>query len=222
MKLLLLEDDCALRESLEVNLRSVGYAFESASSASEALNLALSLEFDALICDVSLPSGPLAGFDVVRQLRSKGFTAPVLYVTGRDSLEDIIAGLDAGGDDYLLKPFRLPELLARLRALLRRRQSPPVAQLDWNDLRVDWGRRRVTKAGLEVHLTAKEFALLELLASQPGRWFSRSELLERIWDSSFSPESNLIEVYVRLLRRKLGDGSVENLRGRGYRFPDLG
>ena len=221
MKLLLLEDDLTLCESLEVNLRAAGYSLESTGCAAEAINLASSLEFDAFICDVSLPSGPLAGFEVVRELRGRGFSAAVLYVTGRDAVEDIVAGLDAGGDDYLLKPFRLAELLARLRALLRRKPVTPTAALICGELHFDWSQGRVSRSGAEVHLTAKEYALIQFLAAQPGRWFSRSELLEGIWDSSFAPGSNLIEVYVRLLRRKLGEGCIENQRGRGYRFPDV-
>lgn len=220
MKLLLLEDDPQIRESLAENLRDVGYTVEPATRAYEAEGLALNFVFDAFLVDISLSEGDLAGIEVVRRLRSRGVQAPVLFLTGRDGLEDIIAGLDAGGDDYILKPFRFPELLARLRAQLRRARPSQEPELNQNGLNINWTTGSVRLKGREVHLTAKEYTLLELLASNPGRLYSRNEIFERVWDSSTDAESNLVEVYISLVRRKLGDWVIENVRGRGYRFPE--
>lgn len=221
MKLLVLEDDPTIRESLSAGLRDVGYTVEEAGRAYEAEGLALNFEFDAFVVDIGLPEGELAGIELVRRLRSRGVRSPVLYLTGRDGLEDIIAGLDAGGDDYILKPFRFLELLARLRAQLRRARPSQEPEFNHNGLVINWMNGSVTFKGRAVHLTAKEYGLLELLASNPGRLFSRNEIFERVWESSSDAESNLVEVYVSLLRRKLGDWVVENLRGRGYRFPEV-
>jgi two-component system response regulator PhoP len=221
MKLLVLEDDTTIRESLSAGLRDVGYTVDAAGRAYEAEGLAINFEFDAFIVDIGLPEGELAGIELVRRLRGRGMRAPVLYLTGRDGLEDIIAGLDAGGDDYILKPFRFPELLARLRAQLRRARPSQEPEFNHRGLVINWVNGSVAYKGRAVHLTAKEYGLLELLASSPGRLFSRNEIFERVWESGSETESNLVEVYVSLLRRKLGDWVVENLRGRGYRFPEV-
>jgi DNA-binding response OmpR family regulator len=220
MKLLVLEDDSRIRESLCAALREAGYAVEAATRAVEAENLVQTDQFDAFLFDVSLPEGDREGFALVQRLRASGTRTPVLYLTGRDAVEDVIAGLDAGGDDYLLKPFRLPELLARLRVQLRRARPnlEPITQ--HRDLGIDWNKSAVTRQDKPVHLTAREYAILELLASQPGRIYAREEILTRIWDSSADVGSNLVEVYVGLVRRKLGDWVIENVRGRGYRFPE--
>jgi DNA-binding response OmpR family regulator len=220
VKLLVLEDDTRIRESLSAALREVGYAVETAPNATQAENIVRNDHFDALLFDVSLPEGDLEGFALVKRLRAAGVRSPVIYFTGRDGLEDIVAGLDAGGDDYLLKPFRLPELLARLRVQLRRARSNLEPKVQHRDLCIDWNKSAVTRQDKPVHLTAREYAMLELLASQPGRIYAREEILSRIWDSSADVGSNLVEVYVGLVRRKLGDWVIENVRGRGYRFPD--
>jgi DNA-binding response OmpR family regulator len=220
MKLLVLEDESRIRESLCAALREAGYAVEAASCAIEAENLVQSDQFDAFLFDVSLPEGDREGFALVQRLRESGTRTPVLYLTGRDAVEDIIAGLDSGGDDYLLKPYRLPELLARLRVQLRRARPNLEPKILHRDLCIDWNKSAVTRQDKPVHLTAREYAMLELLASQPGRIYAREEILTRIWDSSADVGSNLVEVYVGLVRRKLGDWVIENVRGRGYRFPD--
>jgi two-component system response regulator PhoP len=219
MKLLVLEDDAPIRDSLEEALREAGYNVESTGSAREAEGLAASFEFDALVCDISLPEGDRAGIDLVRHLRESGLRTPVVYLTGRDALEDVVAGLDAGGDDYVLKPFRLPELLARVRAQVRRARPSPESELNFRSLSINWTTNTVRMDGVEVHLTAKEYGLLEVLASHPGRVFHRDEILERVWDAAYAPDSNVVEAYIKLVRRKLGDWVIENVRSRGYRFP---
>lgn len=220
MKLLVLEDEVEIREALVAALQDVGYAVESAGCAREAEGLVQNFNFDALLFDVSLPEGVRAGFELVGRLRAAGVATPVLYLTGRDALEDIVAGLDSGGDDYILKPFRFPEVLARLRAQLRRSRPTQEPELRVRDLCIQWGSGKVSKAGQEVHLTGKEYAILELLASSPGRLLTRNEIFERVWESSFDSASNIVEVYINLVRGKLGDWVIENLRGRGYRFPE--
>jgi DNA-binding response OmpR family regulator len=219
MKLLLLEDDPTILNPLSAAMKQAGYSVETATSAFEAEGLARTFPFDAMIFDVSLPEGELAGFELVQRLREAGHTTPVLYLTGRDSLEDIVSGLDAGGEDYIIKPFRLPEVLARLRVQLRRKRDDARTIFAVRDLCIDWNLRQVKKEGEEIPLTSKEFGILELLASHPGRIFHRSEILERVWDNSFASDSNVVEVYVTLVRRKLGSWVIENVRGRGYRFP---
>jgi DNA-binding response OmpR family regulator len=219
MRLLILEDDAAIRGSLAGSLREAGYAVDDTNSALEAQNLAQSFTFDAMIVDVRLPEGLNAGFEFVRELRRDQSRTPVLFLTARDSLEDRIEGLDAGGDDYLVKPFELLEVHARLRALLRRSRSVPSNVLERGDFRLEWALKSVSVAGQPVHLTAKEFGILELLASHPGRIFSRSEIADRVWGVDFEAETNVVDVYVKNLRRKIGAWVVETVVGSGYRFP---
>ena len=219
MRLLVLEDDAGIREPLLAFLRESGYAVDAAVRASEADALIRLYPYDALIFDVRLPEGQDAGFELVRKLRTEGFEQPVLFLSARDSLSDRLEGLDSGGDDYLVKPFHLAEVRSRLRALLRRTQTQKADVLEWNEVRMNWLERRVWRASDEVHLTGKELGLLELLSTHPGRLFSREDIIERVWDAEFDAETNVVDVYVRNLRRKLGDGVVETVRGVGYRFP---
>lgn len=220
MRFLVVEDELDIRRPLVANLREAGYAVDEAGSAAEARELAGSFPFDALMVDVGLPEGPLAGFDLVRELRAAGKTSPVLFLTARDSVTDRITGLDAGGDDYLVKPFHLGEVQARLRALVRRGRAEVQSARTWRDLRLDWTSRAVFRGGERAALTAKEFSLLEVLASHPGRVYTRDELIDRVWDGRFDAESNVVDTYVRNLRRKLGDEVVQTMRGVGYSFPD--
>lgn len=219
MRLLVLEDDAGIREPLLAFLRESGYAVDAAMRASEADALIRLYPYDALIFDVRLPEGPNAGFELVRKLRAEGFEQPVLFLSARDSLSDRLEGLDSGADDYLVKPFHLAEVRSRLRALLRRTQTQKADVLEWSEVRMNWLERRVWRASAEVHLTGKELGLLELLSTHPGRLFSREDIIERVWDAEFDAETNVVDVYVRNLRRKLGDGVVETVRGVGYRFP---
>lgn len=220
MRFLVVEDEPEIRRPLVASLREAGYAVDEAASAREGHELALTFPFDALMVDVGLPEGPLAGFGMVRELREGGVSAPVLYLTARDAVEDRIAGLDAGGDDYLIKPFHLGEVQARLRALVRRNRPQQSTAKQWRDLHLNWTDRAVSRAGQRVALTAKEFSLLEVLATHPGRVFTREELIDRVWDGRFDAESNVVDTYVRNLRRKLGDDTVQTMRGVGYSFPD--
>lgn len=220
MRFLVVEDDAEIRRPLVANLREAGYAVDEAASADEAQALAAAFPFDALMVDVGLPEGALAGFDLVRGLRAGGLRCPVLFLTARDAVEDRITGLDAGGDDYLVKPFHLGEVQARLRALVRRGRAEVQSARTWRDLKLDWTQRAVSRSGERVALTAKEFSLLEVLASHPGRVYTREELIDRVWDGRFDAESNVVDTYVRNLRRKLGDDVVQTLRGVGYNFPE--
>ncbi|GMA14287.1 response regulator transcription factor (plasmid) [Deinococcus metallilatus] len=220
MRFLVVEDEPEIRRPLVASLREAGYAVDEAGSAGEARELAVSFPFDALMVDVGLPEGPLSGFELVQELRAQGRQFPVLFLTARDAVEDRIAGLDSGGDDYLVKPFHLGEVQARLRALVRRGRVEVQSTRVWRDLNLDWTARAVFRAGQRVALTAKEFALLEVLASHPGRVYTREELIDRVWDGRFDAESNVVDTYVRNLRRKLGDDVVRTLRGLGYSFPE--
>ncbi|WP_309571667.1 response regulator transcription factor [Deinococcus sp.] len=220
MRFLVVEDELEIRRPLVANLREAGYAVDEAASAEEARALADSFPFDALMVDVGLPEGAQAGFDLVRDLRAAGLATPVLFLTARDGVDDRITGLDAGGDDYLVKPFHLGEVQARLRALVRRGRAEVQSERTWRDLRLDWTARTVSRGGARVALTAKEYSLLEVLASHPGRVYTREELIDRVWDGRFDAESNVVDTYVRNLRRKLGDDVVQTLRGIGYAFPD--
>ena len=178
--------------------------------------MAAAVEYDAIVLDVMLPG--LSGFDVCRLLRERDVWAPVLMLTAREGVDDRVRGLDSGADDYLVKPFALAELHARLRSLARRGQPerPPV--LEVGDLRLDPARREVRRGDEAVELSAKEFALLETLMRRPGEVLSRLELIEHAWDFAYETRSNVVDVYVRRLRRKLGDGAIDTVRGVGYRL----
>ncbi|HEX2864771.1 MAG TPA: response regulator transcription factor [Deinococcales bacterium] len=219
MRLLVVEDDAGIRQPLAGSLREAGYATDEAADLKSATGLADTYPYDALIVDVRLPEGPDAGFDFVQRLRTLGVRSPVLFLTARDSLEDRVRGLDTGGDDYLVKPFQIAEVQAHLRALLRRARPIPDVAFRRGPLEVDFTARSVTLDGRAVHLTAKEYSILELLVSNPGRLYRREEIIDRVWDSNFSAETNIVDVYVRNLRRKVGDWAIETVRGLGYRFP---
>ena len=220
MRILVLEDDPTIRSSLTGSLREAGFVVDETDRVLEAEGLTESFEFDAMIVDVRLPEGPDAGFDFVKHLRATGVTNPVLFLTARDGLSDRVTGLDAGGDDYLTKPFALEEVHARLRALLRRSRPNPTNLLERGGFSLDFATRRVSMDENEIHLTAKEFGILELLASSPGRVFSRSEIADRVWGVDFEAETNVVDVYVKNLRRKVGAWVIETLVNVGYRFPE--
>jgi DNA-binding response OmpR family regulator len=219
MKVLVLEDDADIRQLLTLVLTKHGYVVDAAGDATTAASLAQEFAYDLFVFDVRLPEGDTAGFDLVRALRFDGTQTPVLFLTARATSLDRVTGLDAGGDDYLVKPFDLEELLARLRALARRVRARVESVFEQGALSIDWHRRLVTRQGASVHLTVKEFGLLELLVSHPGRLFSHAEILERVWGGDSVAEANVLGVNVSTLRRKLGDGVVETVRGVGYRFP---
>jgi two-component system OmpR family response regulator len=215
---LIVEDDLKLARSLERGLRSDGYAVDLAASGSDALLQAHVYDYDAVILDVMIPAPD--GVEVCRALRADGHWVPVLMLTARDGVGDRIRGLDAGADDYLVKPFDYGELIARLRALVRRGAPERPAILRVGDLEVDPAARTVIRAGRAVELTAREFALLEFLMRRAGEVVSRSELLEHVWDQNFTGSSNIVDVYVGYLRRKLeepfGRPLIRTVRGAGY------
>ena len=218
MRILLAEDDRQLRESIARGLREASYAVDDAPDGGKAVFLAAVNEYDAIILDVVMPIRD--GVDVCREIRRKGVHAPVLMLTARDTVDDKIKGLDAGADDYLTKPFDFGELLARLRALVRRRGDVLPEQLSVADLVVDTQRHVARRGQREITLTAKEYSLLEHLVRNAGRIVTRSEINAHVWDDNHDPFSNLIDVYVSRLRRKVDGGEhvalISTRRGVGY------
>jgi two-component system copper resistance phosphate regulon response regulator CusR len=214
----LVEDEPGAARMLAKGLREQSYAVDLAADGESALELAFVNDYDLVILDVMLPRK--GGLEVCRELRSTGSPVPVLMLTARDAVEDRIAGLDTGADDYLTKPFDFDELLARVRALLRRGPALRPAVIGVSDLLIDTRARRVTRGGGEVELTAKEYALLEYLARRAGEVVSRADIAEHVWDESYDPFSKVIEVFIQRLRRKLDEGRAVKLihtrRGEGY------
>jgi two-component system OmpR family response regulator len=201
-------------------LQEEGYATDVAGRGEDALWMAKAAPYDAILLDVMLPE--VDGFEVCRRLRTSGVWSPVLMLTARDAVEDRVVGLDAGADDYLAKPFSFEELLARVRALIRRAPGERPVVLEAGGLRLDQSSRRAWRDDTELDLSPKEFVLLELFLRRPGKVLSRSELLDGAWDMSFERRSNVVDVYVRYLRDKVdrpfGRCSIETVRGVGYRL----
>jgi len=212
------EDEPVAAALLAKGLREHAYAVDVAADGRAALEQTGVNDYDLLILDVLLPG--ISGLDLCERLRRDGVTAPVLMLTARGGPDQRVEGLDAGADDYLPKPYHFPELLARIRALLRRGPALASAVLSIDDLTIDTRARRVERAGRPIQLTTKEYALLEHLARRPGDVIGRADIAEHVWDDSFDPMSNLIEVYIQRLRRKIDDGHVVKLirtrRGAGY------
>ncbi len=220
MRVLVVEDELKLASLLQQGLEDEGLGVDVATSGEQAVTSALATEYDAIVLDVVLPGWD--GFEVCRRLRRKEVWSPTLMLTARGDVESKVRGLDSGADDYLVKPFSFDELLARLRALVRRGAAPRPAVLEVGDLRLDPGTRQVWRGGAEVELTAREFALLETLMRRPGQVLSRFELLEHVWSGSYENRSNVIDVYIGYLRDKIdrpfGRRSLETVRGAGYRL----
>ena len=218
MRILLVEDEPNAARMLAKGLREQTYAVDIAPDGEAAVYLASVNDYDLVILDIMLPLKD--GLDVCRELREAGLNVPILILTARDSVQDRIAGLDTGADDYLTKPFDFHELLARMRALLRRGPVLRSETVEIADLRIDTRSRQVSRSGRQIELTAKEYALLEYLARRVDEVVSRSEIAEHVWEENFDPFSNLIEVYVQRLRRKIDGGHVMKLlrtrRGEGY------
>jgi two-component system response regulator MprA len=224
MRILVVDDDRAVRESLRRSLEFNGYQVELASDGAQALESIIASRPDAMVLDVMMPR--LDGLEVARRLRSTGDDLPILVLTARDTVSDRVSGLDAGADDYLPKPFALEELLARLRALLRRAapldlQAGQVAEtLSFADLTLDPGTREVRRGGREISLTRTEFALLELFLSYPKHVLTRGRILEEVWGYDFPTSGNALEVYVGYLRRKTEAANeprlIHTVRGVGY------
>jgi two-component system OmpR family response regulator len=225
MRVLIVEDEIKLAGLIRRGLREEGVAADVAAKGEDALWMAGATEYDAIVLDVMLPG--LDGFQTCRRLRGEGMWTPVLMLTARDSVEDRVAGLDGGADDYLTKPFAFAELLARLRALTRRGSVERPVILELGDLSLDPSSRRVWRGDADIPLSAKEFSLLEIFMRRPGQVLDRFLLLEHAWDSAYENRSNVVDVYVRYLREKIdrpfGADSIETVRGAGYRMrPDGG
>ncbi len=224
MRLLVVEDDVKMASLLRRGLGEDGSAVDVARSGEDAVWMAAAAPYDAVILDVMLPG--IDGFETCRRLRDDGVWAPVLLLTARDAVEDRVAGLDGGADDYLVKPFSFAELSARLRALVRRGRPERPAVLEAGSLRLDPASRRAWRGTAEIELSAKEYGLLEAFMRRPGQVLSRLELLEHAWDFGYENRSNVIDVYVRYLREKVdrpfGVESIETVRGAGYRLREDG
>jgi two-component system OmpR family response regulator len=220
MRILVVEDDVKMAALLRRGLVEEGFAADIAATGDDAIWMGAATEYDAIVLDVMLPGAD--GFEVCRRLRDDGVWSPVLMLTARDAVEDRVAGLDAGADDYLVKPFSFAELLARLRALARRPPHERPTVLEVGDLRLDPATHQVWRGDAEIGLSAKEFALLETFMRRPGQVLSRFQLLEHCWDYGYENRSNVVDVYVRYLREKVdrpfGASSIETVRGAGYRF----
>jgi len=220
MRVLVVEDDVPMAAAIRRGLRAEGLTADVAARGEDALWMAGSTEFDAVVLDVMLPG--IDGFETCRRLREDGVWTPVLLLTARDSVEDRVAGLDGGADDYLTKPFSFAELLARLRALMRRGAAERPAVLRVGDLELDPAARSVARDGSSIDLTAREFALLEYLMRHPGEVLTRTQLIEHVWDFAYEGDSNVVDVYIRYLRNKVdrpfGRDQIETVRGAGYRL----
>jgi two-component system OmpR family response regulator len=224
VRILIVEDEPKLRGLLARGLREEGHATDAVESGEEALVLASARPYDAIVLDVMLPGED--GFGVCRRLRAEEVWSPVLFLSARDGVADRIAALDGGGDDYLIKPFSFPELLARLRALARRGAVERPAVLVAGELRLDPATHRAYRGDAELDLSPKEFTLLEVFMRRPGQALTRLELLDGAWDMAYDNRSNVVDVYVRYLRQKIdqpfGARSLETVRGVGYRLRDDG
>ena len=218
MRILVVEDEAKMREALRQGLKEHGFAVDVAADGDEGLRLALSETHDVIVLDVMLPQR--SGLEVCRELRRRASKAPILMLTARSSVEDRVAGLDTGADDYLVKPFDFQELLARIRALTRRPATEPQSVLRVADLELDPARHEVRRAGASVELTAKEFALLEYLLRRKGLVVTGTMILENVWDFGYDGASNLVAVYINHLRRKIDQDYtaklIHTVRGVGY------
>jgi two-component system, OmpR family, response regulator len=218
VRVLVVEDEVKMARAIRRGMEQEGYAVDTALDGDEGLHMVIENDYDAIVLDVMLPG--IDGFEVCRRLRARGRWAPVLMLTARDTVPDRIEGLDAGADDYLVKPFAFGELLARLRALIRRGAVERPAVLQVGDLVLDPAAHSVTRAMRQVELSAREFALLEFLMRHPGEVVSRTAILEHVWDYNYDGLSNVVDVYVGYLRRKLeqpfGRTLIRTVRGVGY------
>jgi len=217
---LVVEDETAIADSVKIALASDGHAVDVVGDGRESIAWIHTYPYDVVVLDVILPG--LDGFAVCSALRADGVQVAILMLTALDGVRDRVMGLDGGADDYLAKPFSMDELRARVRALGRRRFDDRVPSIRVGNLELDPSTQQVRRAGQPIRLTAREFAMLELLARHPGQIFGRDRLIEALWDADFVAESNIVEVYIRSLRRKVDegrrDGLIETVRGSGYRL----
>ncbi len=218
MRLLLVEDDVIIGDAVSVGMRQSGHAVDWVKDAPAAIAALHAVAYDGVVLDLGLPRG--SGLEVLTWMRRRGQTCAVIITTARDRIADRIAGLDAGADDYIVKPFDLDELAARLRAVERRRRSLADSVIRVRAVELDLSRKQVTLEGVPVELTAREYTVIEALMLEPGRIASRAELEERLYGFQEEIGSNVVEVFVHNLRRKLGEDFIRNIRGRGYQVAD--
>lgn len=220
MRILLVEDEASIAKFIEQGLSERGYAVDVAMDGEEGLDYAVSAEYDAVVLDIMLPKRN--GLDLMRELRRQGQKAPVLMLTAKDTLDDRVRGLDAGADDYLVKPFAFPELLARLRAIMRRPPLQMGTVLQIGDLAMDTARHEVRRADELIQLSPREYAVLEYLMRHPEQVLTRTQIGEHVWNFDFFNESNVVDVYMGYLRRKIDKGAeqklIHTIRGVGYRL----
>ena len=221
MRILIVEDEHKISAYLKRGLEEQGYAVDTAFTGIEALDWVQAAPYDLIILDIMLPE--IDGITLCRELRVRGMRMPILMLTARDAIDDRVTGLDAGADDYLIKPFAFNELLARVRALLRRNQdAPKVTTLQVGDLVLDTLARRVSREGKRIDLTPKEYAILEFLMREQGRVLTRTQIAEHVWNYEVYNQSNIVDVYIRNLRRKVDDGYqlklIRTVRGVGYQI----
>jgi len=222
MRILIVEDEAGVAGFVEQGLTEAGYAVDVARNGPDGLEYALAFEYDAMILDIMLPK--MNGLDVLREMRNQRIKTPVLLLTARDGVDDRVHGLDIGADDYLVKPFAFPELLARIRVLLRR---PPLQSgnlLSMNDLEMDVTQREVRRTGRRIELSPREFSLLELLLRHPNQVLTRTQIVEHVWNFDFYTDTNVVDVYIGYLRRKIDRGLasplIQTVRGVGYRLSE--
>ncbi len=220
MRILVVEDERRITAFIKRGLEEERYAVDVAYDGEEALDWAAVVDYDLIVLDVLLPKKD--GIEVCRELRAQGNKVPILMLTARDAIEDRVQGLDSGADDYLVKPFAFQELLARIRALLRRSGEIKTTRLQVGDLLLDTLTHRATRGGQVIELTAREYALLELLMRHPGQVLSRTQIAEHVWNYDFFTTSNVVDVYIRYLRRKIDKGFevklLQTVRGVGYKI----
>ena len=222
MKILIIEDDLSLLKNTQTQFIKAGFGVDIAATAEEGLSFLDVNEYDSIVLDINLPDGN--GFEICEKVRKQENTTPIIIMTARDAVSDKIKGLDLGADDYVLKPVDSQELIARVKALIRRNSKKPLPVLTIGDLEIDTQTRRVSRSGVEIELPSKEFAVLELLARHSDEVITRSMLMEHIWGSDFETFSNVVDVYIRNLRRKVDtEGKkklIHTIRGGGYSLSD--
>ena len=215
-RILIIEDEDRISSFLQKGLRSNGYSTSVARTGEEALTLAHTGDFDLMVLDLGLPD--IDGFEVLQRLRSRNRSVPVIVLTARDAVVDRVSGLESGADDYVTKPFSFEELLARIRARLRSDRGPEKTVLQVGDAVLDLRTRRLTVGTRTMELSAREFSMAELFFRHPGQVLTREQLLSNVWGYDFDPGSNVVDVYVGYLRKKLGKGRIKTARGMGYRL----
>jgi DNA-binding response OmpR family regulator len=220
MRILLVEDELSISQFIRQGLSESGYAIDVVADGRDALDYALSADYDVLVVDIMIPR--LNGLQLVKELRERSIKTPVLLLTARDEIDDRVKGLDAGADDYLTKPFAFPELLARIRALLRRPPLQTDTVLRVGNLELDTARREIRRAGRQIDLSPREYTLLDYLMRHPRQVLTRTQIAEHVWNFDFVSDSNVVDVYIGYLRRKIDQGAevplIQTVRGVGFRI----